>query len=217
MLMLYKGLIEARNLDFANEFFSCICSTSCAILPTSCELIFNEHNAPIFVDLYPTAFRNETIITKKKELDNIYLQVIDGNVVLIKNRLMLHLPEELRNTCKDFLNLMYVVKNDLGESVLFDLYRGLSLNPIVIKEAITKYCQWCGDVFDRNEEYLHKHFAEHLRIQIAFGMFSHYTEFMTEEDVVLFENYMTNLIKKGIKEADIGQAYINLVKEKMSK
>lgn len=227
LLMFYKGLVEAKDVIFANELFAHICSKTTSVMTAACCLVFREHNAPVFIDLYPTAFNCKTIVEananpfsdtfESVEDYNNYPRIEFDNVILDFDGMKLMLPEELRKPYKDYLNLAYSVVNDLGNSVIFNLYEGLVLRPTETKAAVTKYCELCSEAFDMNEMYFHKHFAEHLKMQIAFGLFYRFTEFMTDEDAEMFENYIKYLVEIGIEDEDLAQEYIKSVKEIMSK
>lgn len=213
--MFYKGLVKAKDIVFANELFADICADSCPAVVAACELVFKEHNAPIFIDLVPTAFDNSEVIAANGGLIEDYPCIKDGDIEFNVDDLKLILPEEMKEPRKDFLNLMYVVKDEMGQSLIFNLLDGLIMCPVATKKAITMYCKMCAKAFDRNEEYLHKHFAEHLMVQVSLGMFNNHTEFMTKKDVSLFEKFINKLVKNGIEDKEYGQELIESVKNKV--
>lgn len=213
--MFYKGLRKAKDNVFANDLITDICGKSCPAVVAACELVFKEHDAPFLVDLSPTAFDNsEVILTNGGVIEN-YPCIVDGDIEFNVDDLKLILPEELKEPRKDFLNLMYVVKDEMGQSLIFNLLDGLIMCPVATKKAITMYCKMCAKAFDRNEEYLHKHFAEHLMVQVSLGMFNNHTEFMTKKDVSLFEKFINKLVKNGIEDKEYGQELIESVKNKV--
>ena len=211
--MFYKGLRKAKDNVFANDLITDICGKSCPAVVAACELVFKEHDAPFLVDLSPTAFDNSEVILANGGVIENYPCIVDGDIEFNVDDLKLILPKKLSRPRKGFLNLMYVVENEVGQSLIFNLLDGLLMCPVATKKAITKYCEMCAKAFDRNEEYLHKHFAEHLMVQIAVGMFKNHKEFMTNKDFALFEKFIKKLVENGIEDEEYGQELIASVRK----